>query len=390
LNRSTAPRVRLSSRTRRIIGHVVGEPGATLICVGSLHGNEPAGVNALQRVFAQLDRENAIIHGTFVGIAGNLSALAEKRRYIHHDLNRCWSDERIKSVTTGPHPPDRCVAEDMEVIEILAEVEQAVSEARGDVYFLDLHTTSGDSPSFATVADTLRNRAFALRFPVPTILGLEEHLDGTFLEYMNNRGFVTMGFEGGQHHDPVSTDRVEECIWVGLTATGIMPDNQLPQTRRARSRLATASRLYPQVLEVRYRHAVKQEDDFVMEPGYASFHQVRAGELLAHDRSGPLTAFEDGRVLLPLYQTQGEDGYFLMREFSSFWLRLSAVLRLVRLDAVLHWLPGVQRSSHTPHTLVINRRIARWFALQVFHLLGYRKRRTDGETLVVTRRPERI
>jgi hypothetical protein len=125
-----------------------------------------------------------------------------------------------------------------------------------------------------------------------------------------------------------------------------------------------------------------------MEPGYASFHPVRAGELLAQDGSGSLTASEDGRVLLPLYQAQGEDGYFLMREFSSFWLRLSGILRRARIDAVLHWLPGVQRSTSSARTLTIDRRVARWFALQVFHLLGYRKRRMDGATLVVTRRPE--
>jgi hypothetical protein len=32
--------------------------------------------------------------------------------------------------------------------------------------------------------------------------------------------------------------------------------------------------------------------------------------------------------------------------------------------------------------------VARWFALEVFHLLGYRKRREVGEVLVVTRRRE--
>jgi hypothetical protein len=89
-----------------------------------------------------------------------------------------------------------------------------------------------------------------------------------------------------------------------------------------------------------------------------------------------------------LYQSQGADGYFLMREFSTFWLTVSATLRYLRLDSVLHWLPGVARSPDSPHTLVINRRVARWLALQVFHLLGYRRRRMDGETLIMTRRPE--
>jgi len=32
--------------------------------------------------------------------------------------------------------------------------------------------------------------------------------------------------------------------------------------------------------------------------------------------------------------------------------------------------------------------VARWFALEVFHLLGYRKRRQMGDVLVVARRLE--
>jgi hypothetical protein len=91
---------------------------------------------------------------------------------------------------------------------------------------------------------------------------------------------------------------------------------------------------------------------------------------------------------MPLYQTQGEDGYFLMREFSGLWLKLSAILRLLHFDSMLRLLPGVKHSSEDPNTLIINRRIARWFALQVAHLVGFRKRRLDGETLIVTRRPE--
>ena len=36
--------------------------------------------------------------------------------------------------------------------------------------------------------------------------------------------------------------------------------------------------------------------------------------------------------------------------------------------------------------LFVNQRVARWYSLQIFHLLGYRKRRAQGEMLVVSRR----
>ena len=373
----------------RVIGRTVGEAGATLLCLGSLHGNEPAGVIALRRVFAQLEAASPPIRGEFVGIAGNLAALARRQRYVDHDLNRCWTSERIERLRSSQRGLAGSAVEDRELLGILAEVEGAIAGARGDVFFLDLHTTSGDSPSFGTIADTLRNRAFALRFPVPIILGLEEHLEGTFLEYVNTSGYVTMGFEGGRHEDPISIDRVEQCVWVGLWAAGLLSDrDEMPQIEQASVALAAAGSRFPRVLEVRYRHPVVEGDGFQMEPGYASFQPVRSGQLLARDQSRSYTALEGGRILMPLYQTQGEDGYFLMREFSGFWLKLSAVLRLLHFDSMLRLLPGVRHSPEDPNTLIIDRRIARWFALQVAHLVGFRKRRLDGETLIVTRRPE--
>jgi len=40
---------------------------------------------------------------------------------------------------------------------------------------------------------------------------------------------------------------------------------------------------------------------------------VRAGTLLARDKAGEIRAREDGIVVMPLYQGQGEDGFFLGR-----------------------------------------------------------------------------
>ena len=387
---TATPQLDMTHHMGRVIGRAVGDnAGPTLICIGSIHGNEPAGITALQRVFAQLDSEQLISHGTLLGIAGNLSAIAQNRRYVDEDLNRIWTKDRIDSLHSGDTDSSQRVAENLEVEAIIREIEQAAAETRGDLFLVDLHTTSGHSPPFGLVADTLRNRSFALRFPVPIILGLEEHLDGTFLEYFNNRGYVTLGFEGGQHDDPTSVDLLESCIWMGLSVLNMLrnPDCAL-RIQLARNKLSEVSSPFPRALEVRYRHQVDPDDGFAMDPGFAGFQMVRAEDVLAHNRSGKLTAAEDSRVLLPLYQSQGADGYFLMREFSTFWLTVSATLRYMRLDSVLHWLPGVARSPDSPHTLVINRRVARWLALQVFHLLGYRRRRMDGETLIMTRRPE--
>ena len=165
-----------------------------MIVMTGMHGNEPAGPRAAQRVLDRLERKDMELCGRFVALAGNLKALAEKTRFLDRDLNRQWTPAKLAAAE------DQTVndAEAGELRELLAALRKELKEIAGPVYFLDLHTTSAASPPFVTVGDTLRNRAFAEKFCVPVILGLEECIDGSLLEYVNNLGHVTVGVEGGQ------------------------------------------------------------------------------------------------------------------------------------------------------------------------------------------------
>ncbi len=367
----------------RIIGCIRGErAGPTLICTGSLHGNEPAGVYALQRVVDTLAK-GVPIQGEFIALTGNRQALAAGRRFIDRDLNRVWAG-MSGSGHVASRPAD---AEAVEAAELLSEFRSILKRARGPVSIVDLHTTSGDSPPFATIGDTLRNRAFALAFGVPIVLGLEEHLDGTFLSFADTKGLITMGFEGGRHDDPASVDYLEACAWMALAVSGVVDDGLAP-VHAARETLRAISRGVPRVLEVRYRHPISQDDEFSMEVGFASFQPVMADQVVARDRRGPVRTPQSGRLLMPLYQHEGDDGFFVMREFRPFWLAVSAALRRMRADALVHLLPGVTRDPERPGTVIVNRRTAKWYALEIFHLLGYRRQRLEGDVLVVTRRKE--
>ncbi len=351
-----------------------------------MHGNEPAGVTALERVLQQLESQRPAMRGAFVALTGNVAALAGGVRFVDHDLNRHWLPERVRSLRNGA-PPESRSAEDNELLELLDACVEAIRDARGPVYVIDLHTSSGESPPFVTIGDTLRNRAFALRLPVPVILGLEEQLEGTFLEYINRLGHITMGFEGGQHDAPRSIDRIEAVVWLSLAAAGVlMRPDEMPPVIRAREVLLETRAGLPRVLEVRHRHPVTSGDGFTMRRGYSSFQPVAKGTPLARDKHGPIHAPESGRLLLPLYQAQGEDGFFVMREFRTAWLAVSALLRRLRADLIFRLLPGVRQDPDRPETLVIDRHVARFFALEIFHLLGYRKRKLTDDYLVVTRR----
>lgn len=369
----------------RILGTIRGGgPGPTLVCVGGLHGNEPAGVRALERVLERLASRAGAMRGDLVALTGNRSALALSRRFVDRDLNRAWTDERIAALRAGGTAGGQ--VEDREQVELLAAVEDVVTAARGPVYFLDLHTTSGSGGPFITFGDTLPNRAFAAHIPVPMILGLEELVDGTLLAFLSRHGIVGAVYETGQHAEPRAVDRAEAGVWLAAAAVGLLPESLLPETAAARKLLARDTGHLPTAMEMVYRHHVETLDGFVMDPGYENFQPVRKGQAVARDVHGPVTVPHEGRLLMPLYQQQGQDGFFLIRDFSPFWLRASHILRTLGVERLVHLLPGIGHDPARPDAVVVDTRVARWLAVPFFHLLGYRKHEEEGPRLIMRRR----
>ena len=369
----------------RKLGEMAGaHAGPTLLCVAGIHGNEPAGVHAVRRVLDKLDDRRDEMAGRIVALAGNISALAAGRRFVDRDLNRAWTTARLAELRTNGD--GRASVEDREQIELLAEIETVLSESPESVYALDLHTTSGPGGIFSAFTDSLPQREFAQSFPVPMIFGLEELVDGTLLNLLSEHGIVALTIETGQHDEPESIDRAEAAIWIALVSAGLLPERLVPEATEARKLLARDSQHVPRALEMRYKRDVEPGDGFVMHPGYRNFQIVREGDIVARDTEGEVVLRESGRVLMPLYQEQGEDGFFLVREFPPFWMGVSLIMRQFRISRIAHWLPGVSRVEGSPDEVVVDKRIARFFARQLFHLLGYRQLEDAGSRLVMRRR----
>jgi succinylglutamate desuccinylase len=363
--------------------------GPLVICLGGIHGNEPAGVVAAQRVLQWLSTNRPAFRGELVALSGNRGALLCRCRYVAHDLNRLWSDERVAALRQGT-ATHFTSPEDIEQRELLMAIDEALARRRGPVIFLDLHTTSATGLPFAVIADTLLNRHFARNLPVPVILGLEEHLDNTTLNYMNDCGYIAIGFEGGQNESAEAIDNNEAALWTTLITAGCLQQQDVPQIRALCERLVQQTRSVPPILEIRYRHAISPGTTFSMEPGFTNFQPINRHQLLARDDRGEIRATEDGHILMPLYQSQGTDGFFLVRAVRPFWLTVSAWLRQLRLERLLPWLPGIKRHPERSETLIVNPRLARWFVTEIFHLLGFRRQRTENGLLLVSRRPHDV
>jgi len=297
----------------RWIDQLVGaEPGPTLLVVGAVHGNEPAGVTAARRVLGRLRASGVSVAGEVVGVVGNVRALAAGQRYLAHDLNRQWTADRMAAARAAANE----VPEVMEVIELAGAIDDVLARARGPVFALDLHTTSAAGIPFAVVGETDHHRVFADHFPLPGIVGLEAQLEGVLTGHLSRLGCVTLAVEGGQSQSAEALASLEAAITIALSAAGVAAREQVPGHAAARELLSRARGDLPHLIEVVARHEVLPEHGFRMEPGFANIQRTGAGTLLARDGGGEIRAPFDGLVLLPLYQPQGADGFFYARELA--------------------------------------------------------------------------
>lgn len=300
----------------RVIAELRGkEPGPTLIVIGGIHGNEPAGIVAARAVLGAIGAD--AVRGELVALIGNLRAGSAGRRYLAHDLNRLWNAERMAvahaaaAAAAAGDPVEPAEPELFELVELAEAIDRAIRRARGPVHVLDLHTTSAEGVPFAVVGSIAEHRRFAETFPLPVIVGLEEALVGTLTSYFSRRGCTTLAVEGGQHASAAAVDHLAAVITIALEASGIVAP--VPGADAARAHLVQARGELPATIEVVQRHAVRPEHAFRMEPGFANIQRTAAGTLLARDRTGEIRAPFDGLVLLPLYQADGTDGFFYGR-----------------------------------------------------------------------------
>lgn len=309
----------------RIIGEYTGpNRGPLFVCFAGMHGNEPAGVEALRILFTLLVNEPHInprfkFWGRMVGVAGNLQALRRKTRFIDKDMNRQWTPENIVRIKATPD--EQLEAEDAEIKAILKLIDQEISTYQPEkLILLDLHTTTASGGIFTITCDDPESVAIGTELHAPVIKGLLNGIEGTTLHYFNTQNIgiptIAVTFESGQHEDPLSVNRAIAAIINCMRTIGNVKAEHVENRHDAL--LIEYSRELPKVAELIMCHRIQEGDDFVMEPGYENFQKVKKGDLLAQDRYGPIYAVADASILMPLYQKQGDDGFFLVKTVETF------------------------------------------------------------------------
>ncbi|MEM6719318.1 MAG: succinylglutamate desuccinylase/aspartoacylase family protein [Bacteroidota bacterium] len=346
------------------------EATTTLIFIGGIHGNEPAGIYGLQNVIDYIEQHEVSLNCNFYALAGNLNAIQKNIRYETTDLNRLWTHEKVQKITSQTSFTSQ---EEKEQAELYECIQNIIQTHTGTLVFMDLHTTSSETIPFITISDSLKNRKFVTNFKLPIILGIEEYLDGPLLTYINEFGYIALGFEAGQHEDPKAIKNCELFIWQALQTANALPQHviqDLKLDQKNTSKQETLSNFY----EISDRYQLQQGEDFAMQPGFKNFDPIEKHQHIATCNEELIKASVSGKIFMPLYQAQGDDGFFIITRISTFWLKLSSIFRKLNLHYILRILPGVRKDTANVNALFVNPKIAAFLTTKIFHLFGYRKK----------------
>ncbi|MCB1538508.1 MAG: succinylglutamate desuccinylase/aspartoacylase family protein [Rhodospirillales bacterium] len=258
------------------------KPGPTLLILGGVHGNEPCGAMAVERLMADLDGGRVALDSGMLICAPrvNRAALDRDLRFIDANLNRIL----------GAYDPDTAEAALVPPLRALLEKCYAL---------LDLHSYSAGGPPFVFAADDAATMGFARAMPAAAIITGWQQAQaaadpanaatagmGT-TEYARARGACAITFECGGHADPAS------------------PENGYRAARAALAHFALAADIPNETKPSPPAHLVLAHIFFRRKPGalaraWRHLDPIRAGETFArHDDGTVLAAPMDGFVVLP-------------------------------------------------------------------------------------------
>ena len=380
----TTPTIPLNTtkNAARILGYSKGETsGPTLVFFAGIHGNEQAGVKAITNVLDSIAASKQKCYGELFAFSGNLKALDKEVRYVDEDLNRIWLPHRLEKLKTTAALNE----EELEMKALHSLIAPILHEANRPLYFFDIHTTSGESSPFIVVNDSILNRRFTKMYPVPKILGIEEYLQGALLSYLNEFGHIAFGFEAGQHNDPKSIANATYFIWLSLMLTNFI-DFVPSEMEKYLALLANGYKGNPAFYEIYYQHLIPPKHNFKMHSGYVNFQKIKANTIIAVENGVSIKTNKNRQIFMPLYQSKGAEGFYFIRQIPAFFLGLSKVLRLWKVDQWFTYLPGISWVSLQKDVLQLNLKIARFFTKPLAHLFGFRVRQVHSNYVLLKSR----
>lgn len=294
----------------RIIDKIKGdEKGYEIILIAGMHGNEQAGVRAIKKVMKFIRNNNIPVRGNMTALYGNITALEKNVRFIDRDLNRLWTNEFIEIAQNNSD-----ISEMKELKELHREIENICNGDYENCIIIDFHSFSTASGIFVIPAYNEKSLNLAKDFRVQFIEKLTSDLKETAIQYFAFKGVTAVVFEGGQHYSDETEGNTEAAVYVALNYLKFLDKKNVIKFNSYRKRLKEKSLNLPTHYELSYIHRIENGDIFKMNPGYVNFQTIKKNEILAYENGKPVFSAYNGRMLMPLYQKQGTNGFYIIHE----------------------------------------------------------------------------
>ena len=292
-----------------------GEDGPKIIAIAGLHGNEPTGVEALEELMEILAPYEDQVNGCFLALKGNVEALKLNKRFIDEDMNRLWRTSILDKIRRNKRE-NLSTTERKMIKDLLTILDPLILTHVGDekLILADLHTFSGERGMFTITIRDEDHIQLLSQLKVPLIYGIEHTLHGTTMDFADEWGHLGFAFEAGSHGSEEAKKNAIAGMLILLVASGYLHASTLPNFGEYYDYLMEQVHHLPSRVKFIYKHIIEEGDNFKMRPGFKNFDRVEVGDWLANDICGKIKAQARGFLLMPLYQEQGNDGFFIVED----------------------------------------------------------------------------
>ena len=294
----------------RILGNYhIGKSKKTILFICGVHGNELSGKIALTNIFKYLKENSIEINGNIIGLQANMEAIKQKERFIDYDLNRIWKKKYFQLAIKNNQKKSELyeLKKTHSIIETIIE-----KKKKNNITIVDLHNTSSQDGLF-TIVSNENEEKIASYVEIPCITKLFSKVKGSLVQYYNSKGITSLVFEGGAINDPVSIFNHENGIYKILQKMKFIKENDIPiNIIKEREQIKIIHKNKFSKHEVKYIHKIKNEDKFIMMNNITNFKNVNKNDIIGKDVNGEVRAPIKGKILMPLYQSQGSEGFYII------------------------------------------------------------------------------
>ncbi|MBT8496269.1 MAG: succinylglutamate desuccinylase/aspartoacylase family protein [Deltaproteobacteria bacterium] len=274
-------------------------PRPWIAVVGSLHGNEPCGLRAMERLKEQAERGALPLkRGTVILVHGNPEATRHNLRHTRDgaDLNRLFDFEFEALIRreSWAYEHERAIA--------LRPIFESVDGA------IDLHSATEPTPPFVITTSAQGSsdlgRAIGLAHVTRGWEDLNILSGKVFLALLTKRGKPAIAVECGQHHSPEADNTAYKAATRFLIALDVLEGEIVTQTE-------------VELLDV-IRALRKPSEDFRFSQRLSGLQLLTEGTVIGSDGDITVSVSEDRYAVLPNDRVHiGGDMLFLARPASA-------------------------------------------------------------------------